>query len=184
VLALRDLSIKIQVHHLSSQWRTIVWLTIDHPPPPSVPNHWKYTNGDVNTLPWSYTLTSLPNVLRDASDTPTSKTYTIPSTASIPHPTLPISFPNMAMYLQSALEESRKAAGDSSGGLRKLARMVDSCYPSASEPDSGCVEGSEASERMTMGGLLKRVIGRKGKGRGGNEDTYDLVTPFVPDEWG
>jgi hypothetical protein len=136
-------------------------------------------------LPWSYTLTSLPTILRDAADSPTSKTYTIPSTPSTPYPTLPIGFPNMAMYLQSALEDSRKAVGDSSNGLRKLAKMVDLCYPS--EPESGGMEGSDPAERRTVGGLFKRVIGRHkngNKGRGGNEDTYDLVTPFVPDEWG
>ena len=64
-----------------------------------------------------------------------------------------------------------------------MAKMVDLCYPS--EPESGGIEGSDTMERRTVGGLFKRVIGRKGnKGRGVNEDTYDLVTPFVPDEWG
>ena len=71
---------------------------------------------------------------------------------------------------------------DSSSGMRKLAKMVDACYPSneqsAYPPDSLRVP-------VGMGGLLKRVMGRgnKNKTRGVNEDTYDLVTPFVPDDY-
>jgi hypothetical protein len=159
-------------------------LTIDHPVPVSLPGANKFTNGDVNVLPWSYTLSNLPNLLRDGADTPLSKVYTIPSTESTPYPALPISFPNMAMYLQAALDESRRYMYDSSSGIRKLAKMIDICYPCAFEDDE--VEGAE---RSTVGGLFKRVIGRanknsKNKPRGRNEDTYELVTPFVPDEWG
>jgi hypothetical protein len=90
----------------------------------------------------------------------------------------------MAMYLQSVLEESRRAVNDSSSGLRKLAKMVDTYYPC--EPENNVVGGEEVLERSTMGGLFKKVIklskpnGSKGRGR--NDDTYELVTPFVADE--
>lgn len=146
-----------------------------------MPGAYKYHNGDVNTLPWSYTLSSIPAVLRDGADTPMSKCYTIPLTESLPYPTLPISFPNMAMYLQAALEESRRHMHDSSSGMRKLAKMVDTCYPTAYIDD---IDDSPLEKT----GIFKRLIGRGSKnnkkGRGGNEDTYELVTPFVPDEWG
>ncbi|KAJ7068424.1 hypothetical protein C8F01DRAFT_978294 [Mycena amicta] len=172
----------VRLHHTTTDWRTVLWFTIDHPVPGSMPNSRKYTNGDVDVLPWSYTLSSLPALLRDSSDTPLSKCYTIPATTNVPFPALPISFPNMALYLQAALEESRRFTSDSSSGMRKLAKMVETCYPAASDSKS-------EDERSRMGGLLKKFRGgrkdkgRKGKG-GGNEDTYELVTPFVLDEWG
>lgn len=70
---------------------------------------------------------------------------------------------------------------DSSSGMRKLAKMVDTCYPTAYIDD---IDDSPLEKT----GIFKRLIGRGSKnnkkGRGGNEDTYELVTPFVPDEWG
>lgn len=61
--------------------------------------------------------------------------------------------------------------------------MMDSCYPSLDRMDSG-----EQSDRSGMGKLFRKAIGRGNKnnkhGRRTNEDTYELVTPFVPDEWG
>ena len=154
------------------------------PVPPSVPNSHKYTNGDVNILPYSYTLSPLPQLLRDGADSPMAKYYVVPATNPTPYPTLPIDFPNLAMYLQSAVGDSRKAANDSSGGVRKLAQNIDSCYPRDNErPDS--VDFSETS-RSRVGGMFKRVIkrGKNPRGRGGNEEIYDLVTPFVSEEWG
>jgi len=113
-----------------------------------------------------------------------AKYYVVPATNPTPYPTLPIDFPNLAMYLQSAVGDSRKAANDSSGGVRKLAQNIDSCYPRDNErPDS--VDFSETS-RSRVGGMFKRVIkrGKNPRGRGGNEEIYDLVTPFVSEEWG
>ncbi|KAJ7276554.1 hypothetical protein B0H12DRAFT_1085921 [Mycena haematopus] len=182
-MQLRTIVQFVRTHHASPDWRTVLWFTIDHPVPPHLPNSRKFTNGDVDVLPWSYTLSSLPALLRDGSDTPLSKFYTIPSSAAVPFPSLPISFPNMAMYLQAALEESRKYMGDSSSGMRKLAKMVETCYPQMTEP------GEDDGERSRVGGLFKKVIGRGGrkdrsKKGGGNLDTYELVTPFVLDDWG
>ncbi|KAJ6598906.1 hypothetical protein DFH09DRAFT_1129536 [Mycena vulgaris] len=148
----------VRPHHSSSDWRTVLWFTIDHPVPNSLPGARKWTNGDVDC-------------------------YTIPSSDSVPFPALPISFPNMAMYLQAALEESRRYINDSSSGVRKLAKMLEACYPTTAEPNG------DDGERSRVGGLFKNLIrgGRKEKvkkGKGGNEDTYELVTPFVLDEWG
>lgn len=113
-----------------------------------------------------------------------SKYYVIPSTENLPFPSLPVTFPNLAMYLQAALEESRRYINDSSSGMRKLAKMIDQAFPN-SHVDTDL---NDNDERSGVGGLFKRVIGRGSKPRrgGGNEDTYELVTPFVPDseEWG
>jgi len=83
-------------------------------------------------------------------------------------------------YLQAALDDSRRAIHDSSSGLRRLAKMVDFCYPEALRDD----DDNHSPERGGgVGGLFKRVIGRNKIKKGVNEDTYDLVTPFVLDEW-
>lgn len=161
----------------SSEWRTILYFTLDYPSPR--PGD---TRQDVNALPYSYSLSTIPTLLRDAADTSISKTYTIPASNSVPYPTLPITFPNLAMYLHAALEDSRRYLNDSSRGNRKLAKMVQTCYPVREEDG---LPGSP--ERSSVGDLFKRVIGRsnnKSTRTGGNEDTYELVTPFVPNEWG
>jgi hypothetical protein len=133
-------------------------------------------------LPYSYSLSTIPTLLREAADTPISKTFTIPASDAVPYPTLPITFPNLAMYLQAALEDSRRYLNDSSSSNRKLAKMVQTCYPSRAGDGL-----QDAPERSSVGDLFKRVIGRnnnRSTRTGGNEDTYVLVTPFVPDEWG
>ncbi|KAG6821578.1 hypothetical protein H0H93_000087 [Arthromyces matolae] len=160
----------VKPHQNSPGWRTVFYFTIDYPSPLSQTRH-----RSVNDLPYSYTLTSIPTLLRDAAETPISKIYTIPATGMVPYPTLPITFPELALYLQAALDESRRYINDSHSDFRKLAKMMTTCYP-----DEDVY--AESSERR---GLFKRVMGRSTKPtRGGNEDTYQLVTPFVPDEWG
>ncbi|KAK0490857.1 hypothetical protein IW261DRAFT_1325595 [Armillaria novae-zelandiae] len=182
-LFLRTVIQFIRPHPASEDWRTIIWFTIDHPVPASLPGARKYTNGDVDVLPWSYTLSAMPALLRDNADSQISQTYTIPSTEAVPYPKLPISFPNMALYLQAALDESRRYSNDGSSGMRKLSRMMDRCYPTLESMDL-----AESSERSGMGRVFRKVMGRGNKnnkqGRGGNMDTYELVTPFVPEEWG
>jgi hypothetical protein len=133
---------------------------------------------DVNVLPWSYTFSPPPQLLRGGPDSQLTKTYTIPATASLSFPKLPITLPDLTMYLHAALEVSRRHINDSSSGVRKLAKMLDMCYP-----NMNAEEGND-SERRGVGGLFKKVMGRTARRRGGNEDTYDLVTPFVADEWG
>lgn len=78
--------------------------------------------------------------------------------------------------MQAALEESRRYLNDSHSDYRKLAKMITTCYP----------DEDIAPDPSDRRGLLKRVMGlsNKPQRRGGNEDTYELVTPFVPDEWG
>ncbi|KAI0268367.1 hypothetical protein BC834DRAFT_968555 [Gloeopeniophorella convolvens] len=96
-LKLRTVIQFFKVHHASPDWRTVIYLTIDHPPPK---DH-RYTNGDVNVLPYSYNLSSLPTLLRDGPESQVARYYTIPATSSTPLPKLPITLPSMAMYLAS-----------------------------------------------------------------------------------
>ena len=172
-----------KIHHSASEWRTVLYLTTDYPIPSNLPNSHRYTNGDVTVLPYSYSLSPLPTLLRDGSESPMAKYYVVPSTATTPYPTLPINFPNLAMYLQSAVQDSRRAANDSSSGLRKLAHYIDSCY----QTEAGCIApiDQEAASKKGVGGMFKRVMGRNRASKSrGNEEIYDLVTPFVSDEWG
>ncbi|KAI0251303.1 hypothetical protein BJV78DRAFT_1126590 [Lactifluus subvellereus] len=179
-LKLRTVVQFFKVHHASPDWRTVIYLTIDHPPPP---DH-RYSNGDVNVLPYSYSLSSLPTLLSDGPESQVSKYYTIPATAKTPLPKLPITMPSMAMYLASALEDSRRALGDTSSGLRRLAKMVDQFYPNE-RGSLGVEAGDEEVRRKGGRALIGRLIGRTSRPeRGRNADVYDLVTPFVPDEWG
>ncbi|KAK0191117.1 hypothetical protein F5146DRAFT_1047143 [Armillaria mellea] len=164
-LFLRTVIQFIRPHPASQDWRSIIWFSIDHPVPASLPGARKYTNGDVDVLPWSYTLSAMPALLRDNADSQISQTYTIPSTEARP------------------LDESRRYSNDGSSGMRKLSRMMDRCYPTLESMDL-----AESSERSGMGRVFRKVMGRGNKnnkqGRGGNMDTYELVTPFVSEEWG
>ena len=167
------------MHHSSPIWHTVLYMTIDHPVPATAPTGWKYRNGDSSTLPWSYTLSALPAFLRDGPDSPLSKFYTVPCTSEMPFPALPISFPNLATYLAAALEHARGAMGDGSSGARRLAKYVDQLYP------NDRVELEDAQERGGMRRRLKNLVGIGSKpSRGRNEEMYELVTPFVPDEFG
>lgn len=175
-VAIMSINIYILQPHVSSpEWRTVLYFTLDFPGPLNVVNAMS-----VNELPLSYHLSTIPTLLRDSADTPLSKTYTVPATSTVPFPKLPITFPSLAMYLHAVLEESRRSTNDSSSGHRKLAKMVQTCYR-ADEPAP-----QRAQDRSSVGGLFKRVIRKKNpnKRAGGNEDTYELVTPFVPGEWG
>lgn len=168
----------VKVHHSSPFWHTILYMTIDHPVPQNVANAWKYKNGDTSTLPWSYTLSTCPPFLRDGADAAMSKFYSIPSMQNAPFPTLPIAFPDLALYLAQALQESRVAVHDSSSGIRRLAKCVDAYYPDER------VDAS-SSERSGMRQMFKSLVGIGNKPiRDRNAETYDLVTPFVADEFG
>lgn len=173
-----------KIHHSASEWRTVLYLTTDYPIPPNVHNSHKYTNGDVSVLPYSYTLSHLPTLLRDGSESHMAKYYVVPSTPTTPFPNLPINFPNLAMYLQSAVQDSRRASNDGSSGLRKLAQYIDNCYQTEAEGIAPIDQ--EVVSKRGVGGMFKRVMGRNkaSKGSIGNEEIYDLVTPFVSDEWG
>lgn len=171
----------LKVNPNSEDWRTVIYLTIDNPPPSNAPH--KYTNGDVNTLPFSYAASPLPALLRDGPEAPMSKYYTIPSTSNTPYPTLPISFPNMAMYLASAVEDSRRLGGDNSSGMKRLSKTLDVLYPA--QVELGMEDDEPDKPTGGMVGLFKNVFGRGGKkDQRRNDDNYaDLVTPFVTD-WG
>jgi hypothetical protein len=142
-------------------------------------------NGVVNSLPYSYSLSPVPPLLRDGSDSSLSKYYTIPSTSRTPLPELPVPMPNMAMYLAEALEDSRRARGDSPIGHRRLAKMIYQFYPNQ-RPRVASDEEDEGGPRGRGRALIGRLMGRQSKpphGGGHNADMYDVVTPFVS-EWG
>ncbi|KAG9317459.1 Tho complex subunit 7-domain-containing protein [Chiua virens] len=132
-LKLRTVIQFVKIHHSASEWRTVLYLTTDYPVPSNLLNAHKYTNGDVTVLPYTYSLSPLPALLRDGSESQMAKYYVVPSTPTTPYPNLPINFPNLAMYLQSAVQDSRRAANDSSSGLRKLAQCIDGCYQTEAE---------------------------------------------------
>lgn len=59
------------------------------------------------------------------------------------------------------------------------------CYPTVEQTYSEF----DIPERTGMSNMFKRVMKRANKDRKkgkttNNEETYQLVTPFVPDEWG
>jgi hypothetical protein len=155
-----------------------------------LPNAFKYANGDVSMLPFSYTLSQIPALLRDGADSPLSKYYTIPVTDALPYPNLPVRLDNLSRYLQAALVESRKTMNDSSSGMRKLAKMVDGFYPS--DPTESSVIGDEVPlpERRMGTGFIRRAFGfggrsgRESRGGNANQDTFEYITPYRLDEYG
>ncbi|CCL99434.1 uncharacterized protein FIBRA_01452 [Fibroporia radiculosa] len=168
----------VKVHSKSPDWNTILYMTIDRPVPVTQAA-WKYRSGDANTLPWSYTLSSPLPMLRDGADTPLSRYYTIPNTPGNLYPILPIGFPDLAAYLATALDVSRNGAYDTAfyPGLRRLGKIVDSLYP---EDSSGMNDEDKPGMRQKM----KNLVGLGKSSRDRNAETYDLVTPFVPDDYG
>jgi len=170
-LKLRAVVQFVRVNANPRDWRTIIYLTVDVPPPPDAPS--KFTNGDVNTLPFSYTTFPIFPILQSGPDTPTSKYYAIPATPNNPYPTLPVSFPNMATYLAFAVEDSRMTRGKSSG-MKRLAKMLDRFYPA--EPELG-VEGDRLN-KLTCGimTVFKNSF-RRGKRNRKRDDDADLNIP-------
>jgi len=177
-MRLRVVANFVKVHQNTSDWHIVLYMTIDQPVPANHPQKFKYKNGDPNILPFSYTMSATPAYLREGADAPISKWYNIPSTAGLPHPKLPITFPDLATYLLDALEDSRRALHDGSGGMRRLAKLIETCYPA----DRG--EERTGRERG-VSNWVRGLIGReRARSRDRNEHTFDVVTPFVPDEWG
>lgn len=169
----------VKVHHSSPSWNTVLYMTIDRPVP-NGPSASKFRNGDTCVLPYSYLLSAPPAVLRDGADAAMSKFYTIPSTPGNLYPLLPITFPDLAMYLASALDVSRNGVNDGQNyhGLNRLAKAVDTLYPEERRRISD-------DDRVGMRQKLKNLVGFGSKSsRDVNAETYDLVTPFVPDDFG
>ena len=96
----------------------ILWLSIDQPVPPSILGAAKYDSLNPNILPWSYTQSPTPEFLRHPADQQGLNRYTIPATYKLPYPTLPITFLDLALYLQAALDESNQYIHDDTGGKR------------------------------------------------------------------
>lgn len=154
-------------------------MTIDMPIPQD--HRYRFRNSsDPGLLPYSYTLSPTPAFLRENADGPMSKWYTIPSTAQIPYPTLPITFPDLATYLMSALENARRAIHDRSSGWYRLAKCVDTFYPVQTVKND-----DEEEERKGLSERVGRFFGRGNKpSRHDNDERSNLVTPFFADDYG
>lgn len=154
-------------------------MSIDVPVPVNAPNAVRFRSGDSTVVPWSYTISAAPAVMRDGAEGPLSKFYTIPSVPGNLYPTLPTTFPDLATYLASAFELSRNGAPEGYPGLRRLSKLVGSLYP---EEDFDMME---ADEKVGMRQKLKNFVGFGSKPqRSRNAEMYELVTPFVPDDYG
>jgi len=180
----------VKLPYTANIWHTVIHLTLDEPLPLLVPNAHSFTNGDTTVLPYSYTqlppssphkhfLTPSPN---------TSEIYVVPLSAGSPFPILPITLPNLALYLQSAMNDSiaRKVQSDLTNSMRRLARFVGSFYPEEGQSDAGEGIGSSSGGRVTdvFGGILGRVVGRRR--REDERETVDysvIVTPFRVDQY-
>ena len=103
----------------------ILWLSIDQPVPSNIPHAAQYDSPNPNLFPWSYTQSSLPALLDPPPD---NKSYTIPATDKLPYPALPITFPDLALYLKAALEESKQHIHDDTG-RGGLGMLVLECDP-------------------------------------------------------
>lgn len=161
-------------------WRTILHITLDQPVPRDLSNAGRFNNIDTTVLPYSYTLGEpTPYLVNDTQ----SQFYVIPLSAASPFPILPISLSNLALYLQSAMRDSRarKVQNDPPNGMRRLAKMVAECYPE--EVANWEQEGWKPSRGV--GNLFKRVVGRGGAREASlvNEDVYDIITPFRIDQY-
>ena len=103
-----------------------------------------------------------------------------------PFPKLPLALPDFAMYLHSILKDSRRAGNDSTSGLRKLAKMVDTFYPQTNNTVGDVLGAADEPEKRGMGDIFRRALGRERRKHGqsgGNADTYEFITPFRIDEY-
>ncbi|KAI0089266.1 hypothetical protein BDY19DRAFT_134737 [Irpex rosettiformis] len=179
----------VKLHATSLDWHVILYLTIDL----SVPNDQRYNKyrnlSDPSVLPFSYTLSPTPTHLREAADSPLQKWYSIPSTGNKPSITLPVSFPDLAQYLISAVEESRRAVSDRTTSMGRLAKCIDTFYPNKSSGGGpiGAHDDEREEESVGFRGRLGKFfgIGHGGQAeRPANDERAALVTPFLADNYG
>ncbi|GJE84106.1 hypothetical protein PsYK624_001810 [Phanerochaete sordida] len=170
----------VKVHASSNDWHVVLYMTIDYP----IPDGHRYKSRNQNDpalLPYSYTLSPQPAFLRESADSPLSKWYCVPATPQNAYPSLPMNFPDLATYLMSALEDSRRAAHDRSSGWHRLAKAVDSIYPPSRTPGGADDDDADEPSRFSLRGIFGR--GSK-QNRPANDDRSTLVTPFYADDYG
>lgn len=159
----------------ANDWRTILWMEINNDVPATLPGVWKYTNGDTTQIAYR---SAIPKTVKHAP-LEGSLIYTFQPEL----PSLPLHFPALAMYLQVAYMESRKASD--SLGTKRLYKVVDQCYPVGRELGVEIGGEDRGSGSKGVGGFLSKFRKKGGKGTDGiNEVMYDLVTPFQLGEWG
>ncbi|KAH8823284.1 hypothetical protein DL96DRAFT_1469527, partial [Flagelloscypha sp. PMI_526] len=164
----------------SETWHTVLWFTIDQPVPAVHPDAEKYSSNDPSVLPFSYSLSTLPALLQEAGD----NVYAIPKTELNSWPVLPITFPNVALYLLATFQESKTHEHDSTNALGKLARLITACYPSAKAGPPSVAEQEEPKGSL-MRLSRKFGIGRgtKKSGTGRTPESQELITPFKSEEF-
>ena len=89
----------------------------------------------------------------------------------------------MATYLAAAVEDSRRARGDSSVGLRRLSKMINQFCPNQRARVADEEEGEPRGRGRAFIGRLMGRPSRPPQGGGHNADMFDVVTPFYS-EWG
>ena len=145
-----------------------MYLSIDYPVPEGH-QYTTYSPNDPALLPYSYTLSPIPDFLSRNADSPTSKWFSIPAPREHPLPTLPLSFPDLAAYLARAVELSR---AERSNSFHRLAKAVDEFYPNP-----------YAHGRSRLATCVRGLFGWD-KARRENDDRSNLVTPFWADDYG
>ncbi|EJD36060.1 hypothetical protein AURDEDRAFT_117180 [Auricularia subglabra TFB-10046 SS5] len=162
----------VKVPLAESQWRTVLYLSLDNRVPPNTHQAWRFTNNDTTRLPYSFPVPQQGASAPSLVNTPEAPLYVFPA----PHAELPLSMPGVARFLTEKMAEARAETSNKSS-TRRLAKIVDACYP---EPR----EKREPGDRRAA--LLGRLFGRGGARKSGpeNDQTYDLVTPFRMDDWG
>ncbi|KIJ49337.1 hypothetical protein M422DRAFT_27697 [Sphaerobolus stellatus SS14] len=181
----------VKLAYTANVWRTIVHLSLDAPLPPNTPHASSYSNGDTTVLPYSYSIAQIQHQ-HIAAYPGYSEIYVIPLSPTSPFPILPITLSNLALYLHSALRDSRsrKVQNDPLNGMRRLAKLIGNFYPDeVPTTQSNASQAEEKKVSKGVGGLFKRVIGGRGKFKGAeadeelNEETSTMIMPFRIDQY-
>ena len=163
---------------VANEWATVLWFEV------AVPQNRSYGGG--NTSKNADTSKRAYNSALPETVVHNSKYGSQVFVCQEPLVPLPRKLPDLMMYLQNLLADSRRATD--SLGLRRLSKIVDLLYPKDNDivtEVGGKVEdpaaaGGPSSRRHNMMGMFSRVIprGKKNTQRVTNEEVYDLVTPF------
>jgi hypothetical protein len=157
----------VQVRPLEEPY-VILWLELEVPMPKGM-----HCNGDTSLRAYGSVLPlNVQHVPNKGSHLFVCQT---------PLPPLPRKLPEVATYLQKLLVMSRQMADTT--GLRRLSKLVDRFYP-----NDGDVNGAMEPPAKKSGGIFSKVMLKKRAARRGgrtgadlNDESYDLVTPFMLD---
>ncbi|KAG8814891.1 hypothetical protein FRC17_000935 [Serendipita sp. 399] len=169
--------------------RIIMYLAVQSIVPP--PEDYPVT--DTSVVPYLF---PAPEPGRPLESLPESRIYSIPTK---PLPQLPISLPNLAPYLQAALDESSRSR-DSRSRLQKLVQETTVTTPYTTRIAAALIGGSAGPRYESEGNPIKvaessgsrrsflaRVFRPKSSGDADNKSVnnkiYDIITPFTLDNY-